>query len=87
MVSRNVVHVCRITPRKDVGPTTSPSDMAKHPPMTVRAQALAYHDVKMPLSKIMAKTGMSLSALHRLFKAARSQPAKVQLSFEKGAVH
>ena len=64
----------------DVEPTTSPSDMAKHSLMTVKAQALAYHDVKMMLSKITAKTGMSSSALKHLFRAARSEPATLPLS-------
>ena len=58
-----------------VGFITAPFNVAKHSLMTVKAQVLAYQDVKMPLPLIMAKTGMSNSALHRLFKAAKSEPA------------
>ena len=64
----------------DSGSTTAPSEMPKHPLMTVRAQALAYRDAKVPLPTIMTKTGMSNSALHRLFKAAKSEPETLPLS-------
>ena len=64
----------------NVGSTTAPFDMAKHPPMTVKAQVLAYRDVKMLLPLIMAKTGMSNSALQILFKAAKSEPASLPQS-------
>ena len=58
-----------------MGSTAAPFDKAMHPPMIVKAQVLAYRDAKMLLPLIMAKTGMSNSALHRLFKAAKSEPA------------
>ena len=54
--------------------------MSKHPTMTVRAQALAYKDAKMSVATIMSKTGMSNSALHRLFKAAKAVPETLPLA-------
>ena len=64
----------------DYTATTAPCEMAKHPPMTVRAQALAYKDAKMSVATIMDKTGMSNSALHRLFKAAKAEPETLPLA-------
>ena len=50
----------------DSGSTTAPSEMPKHPPMTVRAQALAYQD-----AKVLLKTGMSMFTLSKLFQRGR----------------
>ena len=45
--------------------------MAKHPHKLTKAQALAYKDAGLPTREIAVKTGMSLSALGRLFTQSK----------------
>ena len=45
--------------------------MAKHPHELTKAQALAYKDAGIPTRDIAEKTGMSLSALARLFTQSK----------------
>ena len=65
----------------DYEASTTDCEMTKHPDMTVRAQALAYKDAKMSVATISSKTGMSNSALHRLFKAAKAAPVFARPNF------